>query len=45
VAQLALLLAAGNDTTANLIGSGITLLLENSSVRQELMARSCSPNY
>ena len=39
VAQLALLLAAGNDTTANLIGSGITLLLGNPGVRQELILR------
>jgi cytochrome P450 len=39
VAQLMLLLAAGNDTTANLIGSGITLLIENPLIRLKLVER------
>jgi cytochrome P450 len=36
VAQLALLLAAGNETTANLIGNGMTLLIDNPGVQCEL---------
>jgi cytochrome P450 len=36
VAQLALLLAAGNETTANLIGNGITLLIDNPGVQRNL---------
>jgi len=36
VAQLALLLAAGNETTANLIGNGITLLIDNPCVQRKL---------
>jgi cytochrome P450 len=36
VAQLALLLAAGNETTANLIGNGMTLLIENPHVQHDL---------
>jgi cytochrome P450 len=36
VAQLALLLAAGNETTANLIGNGITLLINKSEVQRRL---------
>ena len=39
VAQLALLLAAGNDTTANLIGNGITLLMNSPDVRRTLCLR------
>jgi cytochrome P450 len=39
VAQLALLLAAGNETTMNLIGNGITLLIEHPEVQQALRAR------
>ena len=40
VAQLALLLAAGNDTTANLIGSGMTLLIDNPHIQSELRRRT-----
>jgi cytochrome P450 len=36
VAQLALLLAAGNETTANLIGNGMTLLIDNPQVHRDL---------
>ena len=36
VAQLALLLAAGNETTANLIGNGMTLLIDNPHVHRRL---------
>ena len=36
VAQLALLLAAGNETTANLIGNGMTLLIDNPRVHRQL---------
>jgi cytochrome P450 len=37
VAQLTLLLAAGNETTTNLIGSGLTLLLEHPEAKAELI--------
>lgn len=36
VAQLTLLLAAGNETTTNLIGSGLTLLLDHPTAKAEL---------
>jgi hypothetical protein len=36
VAQLALLLAAGNETTANLIGNGVTLLIDNPQVQRRM---------
>jgi cytochrome P450 len=38
VAQLALLLVAGNETTANLIGNGMTLLIDNPQVHRDLCA-------
>ena len=38
VAQLALLLAAGNETTANLIGNGVTILIDNPAVQRRLCA-------
>jgi cytochrome P450 len=38
IAQIALLLVAGNETTANLIGNGITLLLDNPGTRAEIIA-------
>ncbi len=36
ISQLTLLLAAGNDTTASLIGSAMTLLIDHPDVKQEL---------
>jgi cytochrome P450 len=39
IAQLALLLAAGNETTANLIGNGITILIDNPDVQRSLCER------
>lgn len=39
VAQLTLLLAAGNDTTANLIGNGMTLLMDKPDIQQALSER------
>ena len=39
VAQLALLLAAGNETTANLIGNGMTLLIDNPRVHRRALRR------
>lgn len=38
IAQIALLLVAGNETTTNLIGNGITLLLDNPGARAEITA-------
>jgi cytochrome P450 len=38
IAQIALLLVAGNETTTNLIGNGITLLLDNPGTRAEIAA-------
>ncbi|GAA3568101.1 cytochrome P450 [Amycolatopsis ultiminotia] len=38
IAQLALLLVAGNETTTNLIGNGSTLLLDNPGARAEITA-------
>lgn len=38
IAQIALLLVAGNETTTNLIGNGITLLLDNPGTRAEITA-------
>lgn len=38
IAQIALLLVAGNETTTNLIGNGITLLLGNPAARAEITA-------
>jgi len=37
LSQLTLLLAAGNETTTNLIGSGLTLLFDNPEAQQELV--------
>lgn len=42
VAQLALLLAAGNETTANLIGNGITLLIDNPGAQRDLCENPAS---
>ena len=36
VAQIALLLVAGNETTTNLIGNGVTLLLDNPEARADI---------
>lgn len=36
LAQLGLLLVAGNETTTNLVGNGLSLLLENPGARREL---------
>ncbi|MDN3354141.1 cytochrome P450 [Actinomadura sp. DC4] len=38
IAQIALLLVAGNETTTNLIGNGVTLLLDNPGARAEITA-------
>jgi cytochrome P450 len=38
IAQVALLLVAGNETTTNLIGNGVTLLLDNPEARAEITA-------
>jgi cytochrome P450 len=38
IAQIALLLVAGNETTTNLIGNGVTLLLDNPGTRAEIIA-------
>jgi cytochrome P450 len=38
IAQIALLLVAGNETTTNLIGNGVTLLLDNPWTRAEITA-------
>ncbi|MFC5064625.1 cytochrome P450 [Actinomycetospora atypica] len=38
LAQIALLLVAGNETTTGLIGSGLTLLFENPDVHRRLLA-------
>ncbi|MFF2085393.1 cytochrome P450 [Nocardia sp. NPDC058176] len=38
LSQLALLLVAGNETTTNLIGNGVTLLLDHPETRAALMA-------
>jgi len=40
LAQLALLLVAGNETTANLIGNGVTLLLTHPQAQAELSSNS-----
>lgn len=39
VSQLTLLLAAGNDTTTSLIGSAMTILIDNPDVKHELRER------
>lgn len=36
IAQVTLLLAAGNDTTTSLIGSGMTIMIENPDLKQRL---------
>lgn len=38
VAQIALLLVAGNETTTNLVGNGITLLLDHPEAKRDLVA-------
>lgn len=38
IAQIALLLVAGNETTTNLIGNGVTLLLDNPAARAKIAA-------
>jgi cytochrome P450 len=38
IAQIALLLVAGNETTTNLIGNGVTLLLDNPGTRAQVSA-------